>query len=262
MILQENQIQSSYAARNKGIHFSSGEIICFTDVDCRPESDWVSALVKPFVDPTVVLVGGAIISLPGTTLMEKYAERRKILSHEQLLSRSVYPYIQTANLALRKKILETTGLFRPYLTTGGDADICWRIQQVNSSKLYCAEEAVVKHRHRKTFKGLLSQWRRYGRGHQYLKELHDIELQNDLSWNWQKYFYHWKNWLLKEFPRQIIKLMIGRASLLDLLNTPINLLTIQARVSERRRTELPEQARQIEWLSQSQNELSDQSVSV
>ena len=246
--VSEDKIQSSYAARNTGIRFSSGEILCFTDVDCRPHGDWVSALIKPFADPEVVLVGGAIIALPGTTLMEKYAEQQNLLSHKGLMSNPFHPYAQTANLAIRRKALETVGLFRPYLTTGGDADMCWRIQQQNSWQLHCAEEAIVRHRHRKTLKGLLSQWRRYGRSHQYLNELHGIDLQKD-SWNRKKYLRHWKKWLLHEFPRCSIKILLGRATLLELLTTPINLLTLQARVSEREKTKLPEKARQIEWLS-------------
>ena len=48
--LSENKIQSSYAARNKGIRASRGEIIAFTDADCRPESQWLQNLVEPFAD--------------------------------------------------------------------------------------------------------------------------------------------------------------------------------------------------------------------
>ena len=33
--LTENKIQSSYAARNQGIKASTGDILVFTDVDCR-----------------------------------------------------------------------------------------------------------------------------------------------------------------------------------------------------------------------------------
>lgn len=244
--LNENEIQSSYAARNAGIRFSLGEIICFTDADCRPHPDWVSALVRPFADSEVVLVGGAIVALPGTTLIEKYAEQTNLLSHKGLLSNSFCPYAQTANLAIRRKALKKIGLFRPYLTTGGDADICWRIQQHNSWQLHCAEEAIVEHRHRKTLKGLLSQWRRYGRSHQYLNELHGFKL--DAMWNHKTYLRCWKNWFLDEFFQKGIKVIIGKATLLELLTTPIRLLTIQAKFDGRQKAKLPEEARQIEWL--------------
>jgi glycosyltransferase involved in cell wall biosynthesis len=71
--LAENQIQSSYAARNLGIRASTGEIIAFTDADCRPESDWLENLVKPFVDKEVGISAGEILALPGKTILEQHS---------------------------------------------------------------------------------------------------------------------------------------------------------------------------------------------
>ena len=249
--LSENQIQSSYAARNAGVRASTGQIIAFTDVDCRPHQDWLSALVQPFVDLTIGLVGGAIVALPGKTLMEKYAERKNILSHQWcLLSNSFLPYAQTANLAIRRQALETIGLFRPYLTSGGDVDICWRMQRQSCWRLHCAEQAIVQHRHRTTLLGLLSQWRRYGRSHQYLYELYGVELAKD-RWNLKNYLHRWKSWLLSELPRTSVKVIFRQATFLDLLITPIDIFTFQARITGRREAKLSEQAEKIEWLSDS-----------
>ena len=50
-ILQQKQIQSSYAARNTGIQAASSEILDFTDADCRPISNWLRTLIQPFVKP-------------------------------------------------------------------------------------------------------------------------------------------------------------------------------------------------------------------
>ncbi len=129
--LSETQIQSSYAARNTGIRAAKSSIIAFTDADCRLHPDWLMELVKPFVNPAVGLVAGEILALPGHTLLERYADRHATLSKKHTLAHPFCPYGQTANLAVRRQIFEQVGLFRPYLTTGGDADLCWRILQPN-----------------------------------------------------------------------------------------------------------------------------------
>jgi cellulose synthase/poly-beta-1,6-N-acetylglucosamine synthase-like glycosyltransferase len=176
--LQENKIQSSYAARNTGIRAVKSEILAFTDADCRPQPDWLDSLILPFADSAVGVVVGEIVALPGKSLLEKHADRHNVLSQQHTLEHPFCPYGQTANLAIRRQVLEQVGLFRPYLNTGGDADMCWRIQRGSNWTLHFAPTAVVRHRHRSTLKEYQSQWRRYGRSNRYLHELHGVELRN------------------------------------------------------------------------------------
>jgi glycosyltransferase involved in cell wall biosynthesis len=71
IILSENHIQSSYAARNKGIKNSCYPFLSFTDADCRPAPQWLTELVQPFSDPNIGLVAGEIAALTGSTWLEK-----------------------------------------------------------------------------------------------------------------------------------------------------------------------------------------------
>ena len=240
--LTENQIQSSYAARNKGIHNSKGEIIAFTDADCRPESDWLENLVKPFVNPEIGLSAGEILALPGKTILEQHADRQNTLSQKHTLSHPFCAYGQTANLAVRKQVLAQVGLFRPYLTSGGDADLCWRILRETSYKLHFAESAIVRHRHRSTIKQLQSQWYRYGESNKYLHEIHGVDLMRELTT--EEYCYRLARWLLKELPVAAI----AQAELVDLLNTPIGLVNVRSRAIGQRQAKLPLAAWEIERL--------------
>jgi glycosyltransferase involved in cell wall biosynthesis len=249
--LTENQIQSSYAARNKGIHGSKGEIIAFTDADCRPESDWLENLVKPFVDLEVGISAGEIVALPGKTILEKHSARQNTLSQKHTLAHPFCAYGQTANLAVRKQVLAQVGLFRPYLTSGGDADLCWRILRETSYKLYFAESAIVRHRHRSTIKQLQSQWYRYGESNKYLHELHGVDLMRELTT--QEYCYRLARWLFKELPIALVKSAlakpskrIAQADLVDLFNTPIGLVNVRSRAIGQLRAKLPESAWEIE----------------
>ena len=249
--LTENQIQSSYAARNKGIRASIGEIIAFTDADCRPESQWLENLVKPFLDAEIALCAGEILALPGTTLLEQHATIENTLSQKHTLAHPFCAYGQTANLAVRKQVLETVGLFRPYLTSGGDADLCWRILRQTSYKLNFAQNAIVQHRHRSTLKQLQSQWYRYGESNKYLHELHGVDLMRELTT--QEYCYRLARWLFKELPVAVVKSAlakpskrIARSDLVNLFNTPINLVNVRSRAQGQRQAKLPLAAWEIE----------------
>ncbi|MFN6530991.1 glycosyltransferase [Nostoc sp. ChiSLP03a] len=248
--LSENQIQSSYAARNTGIRAATGEIMVFTDADCRPQPQWLDTLIQPFVNAEVVIVAGEILALPGTTLLEQHADRQETLSQKHTLNHSFRPYGQTANLAIRRIAFEKVGLFRPYLTTGGDADICWRILGENIGRLEFVPNAIVQHRHRATLQELQSQWRRYGRSNRYLHELYGVDLMREMTP--REYGYRLARWLLKEVPRDIKKALAkpapgiaSQATLVDLLNTPIGLFTARARTAGQRDAKLPEDAKII-----------------
>jgi cellulose synthase/poly-beta-1,6-N-acetylglucosamine synthase-like glycosyltransferase len=245
--LSETEIQSSYAARNTGIRAAQTPIIAFTDADCRPQPDWLAQLVQPFADETIGMVAGEILALPGDSLLERYADRHATLSQKHTLAHSFRPYGQTANLAIRRQAFEQVGLFRPYLTTGGDADICWRVQQETDWKLGFAAAAIVRHRHRSTLAELCSQWQRYGRSNRYLHELHGISLTRDLSS--QEYLYRWSRWLLKEIPKAAKNTGMGSGRLIDeLIDTPLSLLCGRARSQGQRQARLQEAARAIVYL--------------
>lgn len=244
--LSENQIQSSYAARNTGIQAATGEFIAFTDADCRPQPQWLELLIQAFSKPEVAIVAGEITALNEDNLLAKFAERQETLSQKHTLAHPFCAYGQTANLAIRRTVLEQSGLFRPYLTTGGDADICWRILKPNFGRLEFAPDAIVRHRHRTSIKELASQWQRYGRSNRYLHELHSVDLMREIAK--KECYYRLARWLLKEIPQQSIKIFIAKSSIIDLLNTPIGLFTARNRYLGQKEAKLPEKAEIVQWL--------------
>lgn len=239
--LQESQIQSSYAARNTGIKASQGSILVFTDADCRPGSHWLTELVASFGDDAVGIVAGEIVGLPSTNWLETYADQQETLSQTHTLNHSFLPYGQTANLAVRRAAFQTVGLFRPHLTTGGDADICWRIQQETDWAIAFAENAQVQHRHRSTLTELRSQWRRYGQSNRYLHELHQSPLTEPLSAG--ESAKRLARWAIKEVPKSLLK---GDRHLSTLLSTPLSLVCIHARSHGQSQVSLSSPAREIE----------------
>jgi cellulose synthase/poly-beta-1,6-N-acetylglucosamine synthase-like glycosyltransferase len=150
-------------ARNAGLGAASGEVVAFTDPDCAVTTSWLREIAKPFADPAVGAVAGAILPYPPRTLAELYAARR--MSHSQLRCLP-HRYAMTPNLAVRRAALERVGGFDPAMPGGGyeDADLCWRLQQETRLELRYAPRAVVLHRYRSTPCEFLVQHHRYGRG--------------------------------------------------------------------------------------------------
>src|SRR5262249_58919523 len=59
-LLEEHHVQSSYAARNRGVAASHGDLLAFTDADCVPDPGWVRGLAGAFDDDQIGLAAGPI----------------------------------------------------------------------------------------------------------------------------------------------------------------------------------------------------------
>ena len=246
--LSEPNIQSSYAARNVGIRMAQGEILAFTDADCRPRPDWLTRLIQPFQQSAIGLVVGEIQAFSGQTPLEDYAEYREIMAQKHTIAHPFYPYGQPANLAVRQAAFTQAGLFRPYLTTGGDADLCWRVQMATDWQVFFAQDALVRHRHRSTLKDLASQWRRYGRSNFYLHELHGVDLGPTMPP--KEVVRRLGRWLIKDIAKSTWQIMRRRAPAVAVISGPLDLYCAKLRAIGQRQAQLPEAARQIDWLVQ------------
>lgn len=245
-VLHYTAVQSSYAARNAGIRAATGEILAFTDADCYPTPTWLAELIAGFVQPEVGAIAGEIQAFPSQNWLERYAERKQILSQQNTLHHPFCPYGQTANLAVRARIFQQIGLFRPYLTSGGDADWCWRMQREGSWQLAFAPRAVIQHHHRSTLRELRRQWYRYGCSNRYLHDLHAIQLMRPLTQ--REITYRLSRWLAKELPRSTWQWLRGQGTAIDLAVTPLDLVCAHARDRGQREARLPDAARAIEYL--------------
>lgn len=219
-VLLEKNIQSSYAARNKAIKNSSAELILMIDGDCIADQFWISSIINFFEANDIDVVAGQILSHKSNSLIEEFSEKNKFLSQSHTLAHNYMPYGQTANLAIRRSVFKKIHLFRPHLTSGGDADICWRYVKEYEKEILLLESARVFHIHRTNLTELKKQWMRYGSSHKFLKELHPLGPRKISSWLF--FARRLAKWLFVEVPTHAIK----TPKKVDFLNTPLQLLCI------------------------------------
>ena len=159
-IRQTNQGLS--AARNAGIRAAQGEIVAFTDDDCRADEDWLYYVIGDLVRGDFVGMGGHNFLPPEDSCVAAAVVVSPGGPAHVMLTDQEAEHIPGCNMAFFKWALEDVGMFNPiYRKAGDDVDICWRLQQRNL-KIGFSPAGFVWHYRRSTVKAYLKQQAGYG----------------------------------------------------------------------------------------------------
>src|SRR5258708_1665802 len=154
--------QGLSAARNAGIRAASGEIVAFTDDDCRADEDWLYYLVSDLLRGDFAGVGGHNFLPPEDSSVAAAVVVSPGGPAHVMLSDSEAEHIPGCNMAFYKWALEEIGLFDPFLRKAGDdVDFCWRLKD-NRRKIGFSSAGFVWHYRRSTVKAYLKQQAGYG----------------------------------------------------------------------------------------------------
>jgi uncharacterized membrane protein/GT2 family glycosyltransferase len=174
-VIKNKQNLGIARSRNTGIKAAKGEIIAFTDDDCRPRPTWIKELYACYTSDKIMGVGGDVISKDRSSLTLRYLDanrpfkplENKIFKSKNTFcrftsylkdltglsrptpnrKRSVYS-ITTANASFRKTALKKIGMFdERFIFAGEDVDLCKRLNKAHPESLWFAPKAKVIHKY-------------------------------------------------------------------------------------------------------------------
>jgi len=151
----------SYAARNKGVSVSKGDILAFTDSDCLPREDWLEkGLHSVQVKRKPGFVAGRLSFFPADPNNLTAAELWEMVNnYDAKKFVKAMNFGLTANLFVPRTVFETVGLFNPDLKSAGDYEWGNRVFG-RGIDIYYDDDVIVMHPLRRTLSQLINKTRR------------------------------------------------------------------------------------------------------
>ncbi len=184
-------------ARNRGVCEAIGALIAFTDDDCRPDPDWLEALMRSADARPDCLVGGTTYNGLPELLFSEASQFVVDLVYEHFNHHRDHAYFLTSNnlICSRARFLEMGGFDTGFDRAGAeDRDFCdrWRLA---GRGIVWEPSARIEHRHPQNLRKYVDLHYRYGRG---ARRYHANRLRRDSGTVHEDVAFHrslpWRVW--------------------------------------------------------------------
>lgn len=161
-LLVEDEIQSSYAARNSGIEHARGSLVSFLDADMTVEPTWAASVVASADAHDWDYMGCEIDTyVVGDDSLTATYDRALGFTVKRYLEESQFTV--TACLTVKRSVFDTVGGFDSRLISGGDGEFGKRVHAAGLTQ-YFEPNITVYHPARTTLAAWLRKQFRVGRG--------------------------------------------------------------------------------------------------
>lgn len=198
------------AARNAGATVARGEVLAFTDDDCRPEQNWLSSIAKRFEEDPECVVGGRTINDLNENLYS---------SASQLLIDYLYKFYNSVpgkaslltsnNLAIPASLFRDSGRFDTGFTRAAaeDRDLCDRFRQ-QGVRLTYAPEVIVRHRHALSLPAFWRQHFNYGAGAFRYHQLHSERIGQGVEMEAPAFYWNLLRYPMESIDNRVLSLTV------------------------------------------------------
>lgn len=152
-------------ARNAGAARAQGQYLVFTDDDCQPHANWLSALATQLEQQPLALVGGHTLNALPHNVFSTASQLLIDYLYDYYNSRRQPSFFASNNFAMAAEQFRQLGGFDTAfpLAAGEDREFCDRWLQQGLPMAY-APEARVDHSHHLSLRRFWRQHFNYGRG--------------------------------------------------------------------------------------------------
>jgi len=193
----EQQHAGAAAGRNTGVAHARGAWIAFTDDDCEPRPEWISALSNAAeMHPGCLFGGKTICGLPGHLCSVASQIIQDIVYDFYNSDPAKARFFASNNMALPAGAFRSVGGFDArFRLAAEDRELCERWRAAGRRMVY-VPEAVVGHFRRLSLAGFIRQHFRYGRG---AASFHRERIRNNLSLLSDHTGFHrnWRAWMFR-----------------------------------------------------------------
>jgi glycosyltransferase involved in cell wall biosynthesis len=177
------------AARNTGINAATGEIVAFTDSDCRVDEDWLYYVVGDLLKTDACAIGGHNFPPPEDDWIAACVAVSPGGPAHVMLDDRTAEHIPGCNMAFWKWALdEIHGFDSVYRAAGDDVDVCWRLLQ-RGYQIAFSHSGFVWHYRRNTVGAYVKQQRGYGVAESLLRHKHPEYFNNLGGMRWKGRIY-------------------------------------------------------------------------
>jgi glycosyltransferase AglI len=160
--------QGSYTARNAALEISQGEYIAFVDADISVSENWIEIGIDAL--QSADYVGGAV--LIDKAKLKTWAHYLEFATgFNNALKLEKFHYIPTANLFVKRTLIEVVGGFDRRLWSGGDVEFGNRVFDSGNYRMRFNEDLYVIHPPR-GYKQLVKKLSRTSEGEERLRDLY------------------------------------------------------------------------------------------